>query len=336
MEQTRFDSRTIGMLSSLTALALVPFAIAHLMGGDWLMMGSAGVLVVLMAFIAIRSLLFNVIAEQTMFLVVMASCWTALLSAYRIPLFGLLWAYPVIALTYYFLRTRPATGISLVFIACQLYLAQQWANPQWTLRAAATLLLVVIFCWAFANNNERQRQVLRKLASHDPLTGIRNRRELELALENAAHRLRHGGAPTALILLDLDHFKRVNDEHGHGAGDRVLVNTVRAIETCLHDGAQLFRFGGEEFAIVARNMSKTSGSTLARQVLAQVREQQHGNIGQLTVSAGVAVLHHGESAGRWFQRADAALYRAKLGGRDRVEIAGLSMSHGRPSAPASG
>lgn len=336
MEHRRFDPRTIGILSSLVALALVPFATFHAIAGDWLMAVSAGVLVVLMVFIAVRSLIFASIAEPALVFVVLASCWTALLSAYRLPVAGLLWAYPVLALSYYFLRTRAATGVSLAFIACHLYLAQQWTDTQWNLRVAATLLLVVVFCWAFAVNNERQRRVLHKMASHDPLTGIRNRRELELAMDSAAHRLRHGGSTTTLILLDLDHFKRVNDEHGHGAGDRVLVKTARTIESCLRDHGQLFRFGGEEFAIVLDDTPKMRGVALAQQVLAQVRAQQHGSMGQLTVSAGVAVLHHGEPIGRWFRRADAALYRAKLGGRDRVEIAGMSMPHSRPSTSGIG
>lgn len=336
MEHRRFDPRTMGILSSLVALALVPFSTFHLLGGDWLMAASAGMLVVLMAFIAIRSLMFNSIAEPALVLVVLASCWTALLSAYQLPIVGLLWAYPVLALNYYFLRTRAATGISLAFIACQLYLARHLGDTQWSVRIAATLLLVVIFCWAFAINNERQRRVLRKMASHDPLTGVRNRRELELAMEGAAHRLRHGGTTTTLILLDFDHFKRINDDHGHGAGDRVLVKTVRTIEACLHEHGQLFRFGGEEFAIVSADVSPLASAALARDVLAQVRAQRHGSMGQLTVSAGVAILHHGESIGRWFQRADAALYRAKLGGRDRVEIAGLSMPPGRPRVPGFG
>jgi diguanylate cyclase (GGDEF)-like protein len=162
---------------------------------------------------------------------------------------------------------------------------------------------------------------LRILASTDPLTGVYNRRRFhELG---QYERVREGRSPRGLSLLalDLDHFKRVNDEHGHGAGDATLVRFVQACSTCLRAMDTLGRTGGEEFAVLLPETPLAEACAVAERMRAAVAEcVLPGCQGpfQITVSLGVAQLRPDEPFEALMARADQQLYAAKHGGRNRV------------------
>lgn len=171
------------------------------------------------------------------------------------------------------------------------------------------------------------------LALHDWLTGVLNRRGLfELVSSWPTERASDADRRVAIV-LDVDHFKAINDRHGHAAGDRSL----RAIGSVLaaHAGAErlIARMGGEEFAIVARGMSLAAATDIAEQVrhgcATLAIPAREGTI-RLTISAGVAEGEHDQDLGELLARADAALYAAKEAGRDRV-VAAQSASHSRPA-----
>lgn len=162
---------------------------------------------------------------------------------------------------------------------------------------------------------------LERLAGTDRLTGAWNRRRFEegaQALMSLAVRKRD---PLSLLFFDLDHFKRVNDHHGHAAGDRVLVAVVQAARIHLRNSDFLARWGGEEFVLLASGTPLAGAAVLGEKLRATVEALDHGNIGTVTISLGVAEFHPGESLEDWVQRADTALYRAKAAGRNRLERA---------------
>ena len=158
----------------------------------------------------------------------------------------------------------------------------------------------------------------------DPLTGLGNRRHFELAATTELARARRHGWPVSVMLIDVDHFKRVNDHWGHPVGDVVLCKIARRCMHGLRAHDVLARWGGEEFALLLPHCDAETSEGVARRLLASVRETAIDEIkGQpVTVSIGVAIIEPGDATiGAALQRADAALYGAKRGGRDRHIVA---------------
>lgn len=178
---------------------------------------------------------------------------------------------------------------------------------------------------ALARGQRQLEEALRHtehLAMHDELTGIYNRRYLEQRLSGEVQRAQRYGAALSIALLDLDRFKEVNDELGHAAGDVVLVEFAQLAGTLLRESDCLGRWGGEEFIILMPETDFEAARIACRRLCAAQREQRFPGLPHalaVTVSAGVATYRAGESANLLLQRADMALYRAKVGGRDRVE-----------------
>ena len=176
---------------------------------------------------------------------------------------------------------------------------------------------------------ERLRSELhqaRQEAELDGLTQVLNRRALDRAvLECLAQAAADPSGHPCLLLLDVDNFKQINDGFGHSFGDEVLRAMARVLRAVAAAGDSVARLGGDEFALLLRMHRLDEAQALAERLRiqvanARVRKGQGDELrGQVTISVGAAALVHGESAEQWMQRADAALYRAKRGGRNRVE-----------------
>ena len=159
---------------------------------------------------------------------------------------------------------------------------------------------------------------LRHRAAHDPLTGVLNRGAL---IDHAANALTDG--PAALIVLDIDHFKRINDEYGHPAGDAVICAVVDCLKAQVPAPAAIGRVGGEEFSIVWPGLAPQATMDLAQRLCRAVRALRHAAPveGAVTASLGAGWFARGTAFDVAYGRADAALYRAKREGRDRVRMA---------------
>ncbi len=162
------------------------------------------------------------------------------------------------------------------------------------------------------------------LSSRDPLTGLANRRTFELALAREVDRVARSGESALLLMVDIDHFKRVNDSHGHAAGDLVIQAVGRALMEAVRPMDLVARIGGEEFAVVLPNCPQAFGPQVADRVRLRVArsriDQLTGRSVKVTVSVGGAFAPQWvrSSPSLWMQRADRQLYRAKSEGRDRV------------------
>ncbi len=162
----------------------------------------------------------------------------------------------------------------------------------------------------------------------DSLTRVLNRKGLDVKLAGLLRSALPEGRTHALVMLDIDHFKQVNDTHGHLMGDRVLSGMGEVLRSSVGEpGHVLARYGGEEFAIVLPQGSLALGQEVAERVRLRAKSMKVRHkltnevVLSVTVSAGVAALRPGESAQDWIGRADAALYQAKQAGRDRVSLA---------------
>jgi diguanylate cyclase (GGDEF)-like protein len=169
---------------------------------------------------------------------------------------------------------------------------------------------------------KRERDASDLLAHRDPLTEVYNRRALDERLHAAALQAGQSSQPLALLFVDLDHFKRINDEHGHDVGDECLREVVRRIRGTLRFGDVLGRYGGEEFVIGLPGMHVEDASAMGERIRLAVGSQPVvcGDIAVgITISIGVAELHDGLAGfDAAIKRADRALYASKRGGRDRV------------------
>ncbi len=164
-----------------------------------------------------------------------------------------------------------------------------------------------------------------ELSSRDPLTGLANRRAFELALTREVDRVARSGEPALLLALDIDHFKSVNDRHGHAAGDIVLQAVAAALVDCVRPMDLVARVGGEEFAIILPNCPAAFGETVAERVRRRVERTPVALPGAsepltVTVSVGGAFAPQWvrSTPALWIERADQHLYRCKTDGRNTV------------------
>lgn len=168
-----------------------------------------------------------------------------------------------------------------------------------------------------------KNEILEKLALTDALTGLANRRALQEALESELARLRRHGRPASLLFLDLDHFKLVNDTHGHAVGDEVLAGFAHVLRRGCRGGDLAARMGGEEFAVLLPGTGRGPAALVAERVRRATEAHTLGRTVRVavTVSVGVAStegLPEPHLAADLLRKADAALYRAKSEGRNRV------------------
>ena len=170
----------------------------------------------------------------------------------------------------------------------------------------------------FGARLDEANRTLEWRASHDPLTGLWNRQRFETELDRELERARRYNTPCSLIMLDVDHFKAINDAHGHDAGDRVLARLGRVLASEVRGPDRVARWGGEEFMVLLPQTDLAAAARLAERLRARIAEADaHGWIG-CTASLGVAACNGPDHRSAVLKRLDDALYRAKEHGRDRV------------------
>jgi diguanylate cyclase (GGDEF)-like protein len=172
---------------------------------------------------------------------------------------------------------------------------------------------------------------VQRLAATDELTGLINHRRLQEVLEREVRRAERYGSSLALVMLDVDDFKDVNDRHGHQQGDRVLRAVADAVQTTVRDVDFVARYGGEELAVALPEMEATGaaavGERIRQAIEAAVVRTRDGGAHSVTASIGVAVLDPDSPARQdLIAAADGALYAAKRGGKNRVVVAGVAQA----------
>ena len=226
----------------------------------------------------------------------------------------------------------------LFWMAFTAWFEPETLLPTYGLSAAPGVSLMAFYAVTIASSfafllmhKERADRETHELATTDSLTGVYNRRTFKELSEPLLSRARRTRQPVSLLLLDIDHFKRVNDTHGHLAGDEILARFATLVRKCLRKEDLLARFGGEEFVVLLPGAAQQAGLGLAERIREEVEEAVlhiDGKEVRVTVSIGVAA----ENAERipsldlLLGRADEALYRAKSAGRNRVVAHGLTLT----------
>ena len=166
------------------------------------------------------------------------------------------------------------------------------------------------------SDQKRYEQELRRLAVTDPLTGLLNRRHAQRLLHDHLARAHQQQSPLALLMVDIDHFKAVNDTFGHEAGDRALIAITRLLTARTRSSDVVARWGGEEFVIALDDRTAQEAARFAEDLRREVAQSALDEVEHLTISVGLAQMHMDETLGALLERADKALYAAKAQGRD--------------------
>ena len=230
-------------------------------------------------------------------------------------LFPLLVALPVL------LRTRWAVSLgALAGISVAPLVVSQYDETTSVAIGISMLLTWLVSAWLVLAVTEQSRR-LRDMATTDPLTGAYNRRYMEQHARQSLEDWERYGRTVSILLIDIDHFKRINDRFGHAVGDDALKNLVDIISDRIRRGDTLCRFGGEEFVLLLSEVGGEQAMKVADELRGSIEQSRILPEGSMTISVGVCDVSHADDMEHWFKLADGALYLAKHNGRNRVELA---------------
>ncbi|MEH6515666.1 MAG: GGDEF domain-containing protein [Halioglobus sp.] len=242
-----------------------------------------------------------------------------MLSVFYGQSYSLYWMYPLLVALPVLLQTRWAVWLGVLSGALVMPLVfSQFDRGTAVIICLSMAHTWLISAWLMFAVSQHSRQ-LKDMAVTDPLTGAYNRRYFEEQVHQSLDIWGRYKRPSTLLLMDIDHFKRVNDSFGHGVGDQVLVLLVDLIASRIRGVDTLCRYGGEEFAVLLSETSARHGVRLAEELRSRVQESELLPEGQLTISVGVTDISAAGDAEEWIRLTDEALYRAKKQGRNRVE-----------------
>jgi diguanylate cyclase (GGDEF)-like protein len=340
------------------ALVLVAYTNDLLRAPQWVIWGSAaGLLATQGIFFALLRTGANLRfadPSMTFIQIAIAVAWSLLLLAFTNELRGMMLAVLMVALLFGVFALDRRQFIQLAALAGGGYLAivvlERFTRPGLYPDAyyvISTLVLAVALAWTalfgsyvsavrhkLSARNDELQQALAKistLAERDDLTGLHNRRFVMEVLARLIARAERDREPFCLCIIDLDHFKRINDRFGHAAGDQVLIAFARLVEGELRgmdfvahnvaDGVSFGRYGGEEFILLLPATRLEGAMTAAERIRARQAAARHPSAPIVTLSAGLAEYRPGEGIESLMRRADRALYEAKYAGRNRVHQA---------------
>jgi len=309
-----YRARIFYSLAVVGAAGLLPFAINNfLQGRFWL--GVASALVVVGFFANALAMRRGRPLPVPPAILLSPAIAALALSVHDQGIIGVLWTFPAMVLFHFVLERRMANAFNIGLLLIVTALLPSFAEPRLSVRIVVTLALTILFTNIFSTIVGGLQSRLHDQAIRDPLTGAFNRRHLGPCLEQARERQSRNAAPAALLALDVDHFKSINDEHGHAQGDLVLCRLVETLQSRMRKLDLLFRSGGEEFLLLLADTDLAGARALAEDLRVAVEAAPLLEARPVTASFGVAALTAGERTDDWLLRCDHALYAAKAAGR---------------------
>ena len=313
----------VGLIASCT---LLPYALFRMVTGNYLV-GLVDMLMIVVSTVSVWMAWRTGETEKPGFLMAAVFCFGAVLVCMKLGQDVLFWIYPLMVFIFFLVAPIKALLLLLLMVCAivSLHFSEHSAifSTNFQLLAFITTTLITsIFAYIFAYRTHLQRQELRRLATTDPLTGAATRHSLTDELTYAIQQFQQEGVVSGLMLLDLDHFKRINDNFGHHAGDQILSQLVPLLKQMIRQQDSVFRYGGEEFVLLIKEIQLADLHRLAEKIRHAVWHQLALPDGSaLTTSIGIATVQYANDWESWLQNADVALYQAKHNGRNQVVIA---------------
>ncbi len=315
-----FQLSIITLMGLFGVLGISPYAAYRLLHGNYLV-GTSDTIIVLSTLTAVLYAWRTGDTEKPGIYLAAVFSVGATLIAINLGVNGLFWIYPLILFNFFMVSPGKAIAATLLVLLGLVGHAtwqpgSVFESDYQMISFLVTNTMAGVLTFIFAYRTRHQREQLQNLAIRDPLTGARNRRAMDAELMiAAASKLRHG-RNYSVLAMDLDHFKQINDCHGHLAGDQVLVSFVALIKAGSRKEDRLFRVGGEEFLLLLPDTLIDGLEAAAANLQELVRNALRSPSGPVSVSIGGATLREDESWSSLLHRADQCLYQAKSAGRD--------------------
>lgn len=304
-------------LCAMSLSALFPFAIIHLWRGEYVsfLVEAVGAI---FAFTSVCYVYKSHKYQLVGFLLAVVSVSGMAINVYTLGERAIYFLYPVYLCAFLVTPARYALPLCLMVLAIISFKLLPSLSLFDYSKISISLVATILFAYVFVSQRNRQRDMLTKLSSEDALTGAGNRRGLHAKIDQLVAMYARNNEAMSLILLDLDNFKTLNDSEGHQAGDRVLRKVSRIIESRIRVTDSLFRYGGDEFVVLASRANLEVATSLAEEVRNLIVEKLPKFETPITVSIGVAQYRTGEQPESWLRRADDAMYQAKSAGKNLV------------------
>ena len=239
---------------------------------------------------------------------------------HELGVIGSYWAYLGVLALYFILPKKQARIANILFIVIIFPVAWSVLEQPVAARFSAVLLGTSFFALLSMREIFKQHYMLKEQAFTDTLTGLYNRSLLQSSLEHAIHQSVRTNTAMTLIMLDLDHFKKINDDHGHEVGDSVLESVGEFLKKSFRASDMVFRIGGEEFLALIHNAGEQESLDMAEKLRREIELLVLMPNRKVTVSIGVSTLRRDTDWKQWMKCCDDSLYRAKSGGRNQVVV----------------
>ncbi|MDX1626337.1 MAG: GGDEF domain-containing protein [Wenzhouxiangellaceae bacterium] len=308
--RTDYRLALVTLFMVCTIAAILPFAVYRFAVGEILV----GIVDMLIVSAMVAAMIFAWRTGRSELAGILGSAISSFMSIFVVYVIDLshLWAFAALVANFLLAPRLFALGAGLIVLASIGFAPGAFDDALERTTFLGVGAMVSIFSLVFASLIDMQSGQLARQARRDPLTGVGNRRAMEEELTAFAR----GTAAAAdtrfgLVLLDLDHFKRINDDHGHEAGDRVLKDFTTILSDTLRRGDLVYRYGGEEFVVVLPGLGPDDLGIVLEKLQSAIRESLRGPAGAITASMGAARFRAGEDWRVALADADKALYDAK-------------------------
>jgi diguanylate cyclase (GGDEF)-like protein len=308
------------LFATLIVIGVAPLSIVRFWHGEYLRAAIDALLVL----VAVSCVFYAYVSNETKITALVAASFftaTAVVVAHLYTPFFVFWLFPAMFANFFLVRALHAVVLSVAAIIAILPVALRLGDLTDSVSMVTSLLFAGGIAYTCAHLTERQHKLLQEAAVQDSLTKLGNRRAMDEELNSCIEDFSRIRTPATLIEFDLDFFKKINDDFGHDVGDKVLVDIASVMQKSVRRTDRIFRFGGEEFIVLARNTTLEEAATITEKLRQQVENDVRAENRVVTASFGCAQLREGESKNDWFVRADKAVYQAKEQGRNCVVLA---------------
>lgn len=320
-DQTDFQLKSTLWLFSAAGSLILPFAIYDLTHQN-IQIGIGALIIAIALFLGSWGCYKKI--YKPVFTFVLLSPFSTLYLVYltnTVGISGTYWCFPTVLLFYFVISERQAWISNILLIVGILPLVWHLLEANEAARFSVTLILVSAYSAIFLRVFSKLYSERCKQAITDPLTDLYNRATLKDSLVQAVHQTDRTDTAFTLISMDIDFFKKINDELGHDVGDHVLVQLGAFLKEFFRETDKVFRTGGEEFLILVCNTNETNSADIAERLRRDIESLSLIPGRTVTVSIGVAGLNSGKDWEFWMKTCDNNLYEAKNSGRNKV-IAG--------------
>jgi len=317
-EQPDFLVKSTQGVVLTAALMLTPFTINNLIQGRYFLGAFTLLILILCSTSAWFCYRGHYHLKINLFGITPAIIIAIVTAVHQLGVAGSYWATLGVIAFYFILPPKPAWIANFIFIVIIFPTAWGALEPDIAARFFAVILGISFFIYLSISEIYKQHYLLKSQAITDSLTGLNNRLLLQSSLDNGISQSHRSNTPMAILMLDIDHFKNINDQFGHDVGDMVLKETGALLAKSFRSSDSVFRIGGEEFLVIIYNTDKASAFIVAEEFRQEYEKLSLIADYTVTISIGVSSLQADMDWEKWMKQCDENMYRAKNKGRNQV------------------